>query len=586
MAKRVCCLLFLAACSSPPGGTDGGPDGGAAPDMLGDAALPPSQAYCPTGANTTSAAGADVTLDIDVGLGPLQQAFGGAAAMQVPAPLAVSEYVYGINQYPENNYFIHYNKTKFGLMRWGGDSYSDWNWTNNADNVGADNGFTNTNQFMPFSYGNDPTDPAYPGNAHDTNMCGAIVDGSDSVPVAQTRGMATLVSVSLQDWVAANANDQTVTYAPSADFVANKPAQAAGGGTVYQDAFVQYMQAHYAAQPIFYSLDNEPNYWKGTHPEVFGTNDLSFDELVNRNATFAAAIKAVAPSAMVFGPVVAGIDGMTSLDDYGNLATTNPYAMSGTDAIEYYLAGMSARSTTAGMRLLDVLDLHYYNDTKDKTGTAKSATDCAQGPRDFWDGAYSTVDTTYDDYITGWKPRALVPRMQAKINANYPGTKMAFSEYNNGCEGEAAGGVAEADTLGVFGQYGVFAATAWPLKNAMPGNNWLIGAFGAYRNYDGNGAVVGALTTASSSSDISKASIYGFVSPGTTGVQVVAINKTTAALAAEIRLSNACAVTSATPYQLTQANSAMMSAGSAITVAGNAFRYTLPPMSVTTFALQ
>jgi hypothetical protein len=577
--RQVWLFAFVVGCSGSSG--DQGHDAGTSPDATG---LPPG-AYCATGANSTSAGGAELTLDLDVGTGPLQQVFQGAP-IQVVSPLPIADTIYGINQYPEDNYFLNYPHTQWGLMRWGGDSYSAYNWMTNAENNGADNGYESTNQFLPYAYGSVPTDPSYHGQPHDTNQAGAFVDGNDSIPAAQTRHVASLATVSLQAYVPANANDQAVTYAPSADFIANRAAQASGGGQVYQDAFVKFVKANYDAAPVFYSLDNEPNYWHSTHPEVFGTNDLAFDDLVTRGATFATAVKTAVPSALVFGPVVAGLDGMTSLDDYGNLASTNPYAASGTDAIEYYLAHMATASTAAGMRLLDVLDLHYYNDTVDKTGTKKTGAQCAQGPRDYWDATYSTPDTSYDDYITGWKPRVLIPRMLAKIAANDPGTGLSFSEYNNGCEHEIGGGVAEADLLGVFGQYGVFAATAWPLQTVGVGTNWLIGAFDAFRNYDGAGAIVGSLAIGATTPDAGKVSVYGFVHPGKVGIEVVAINKTAAAITTEIRLSNACVVTTATPYQLTSANAAMVAAGQPIAITGNALAYTLPAMSVTTLVLR
>ncbi|HEY1554223.1 MAG TPA: glycoside hydrolase family 44 protein [Kofleriaceae bacterium] len=546
MRWAICVLLV--AC----GGGHGTASGDAPADPDGSEQ---TGAYCPTGTNTTSTGGAQITLDVDL-------------AQLTP----VSDYIYGINNYPEANYSLNYPNTQFGMMRWGGDSYSAWNWATNATNGGRDNGFTNTDQFMPFAYGSDPADPAYHDNPHDPNVGGAVVDGSDALHA----GLPGLVTVSVQDYVAANANDQTVAYAPSADFTSNSPSQAGAQVTFFQ-----------AVGAAFYELDNEPNYWSGTHPEVFGTNDLSFDELVARDTTYAAAIKVAAPSALVFGPVVAGVDGMTSLDDYGDLAATNPYAATGVDAISYYLAHVATASRQAGTRLVDVLDLHYYNDTKDKAGTPKTDEECAQGPRDFWDPSYSTVDTSYDDYITGWKPRRLIPRMTDEIAASYAGTRLAFTEYNNGCEQSIGGGVAEADTLGVFGQYGVFAATAWPLQPVTPGTSWLVGAFGAYRNYDGNGATVGSLATTSVSSDIATASVYGFAAPnGVPTVQIVAINRTAAPVTAEIRLSNACALTSAQPYQLTSGSAAMVSAGGPIAITDNAFAYTLPALSVTTFALR
>jgi hypothetical protein len=553
------------------------------PDSAAPADAAMTGAFCPTGANTTSPGAATVTFDVDVGAGPTQQGFAGPAITNA-SPLVVSDYVYGINQYPENNYLMNYPEVNFGLLRYGGDGYSAWNWTNNADNGGNDNGFTNTDQFEPYAYGNVPTDPTYPGDAHDTHPGGAIVDGIDSVPNAQQHGIAALVTISVQDYVAATATEQKAQNAPSADFVTNKPAQAAGGGQVYQDGLVQLMSA-YSAAPIFYSLDNEPNYWKSTHPEIAGTADLAFDDLVARDAAYAAAVKAAAPSALVFGPVVAGPDGMTSLDDYGDLASTNPYVTNHTDATDYYLAAMSKRSSMAGMRLVDVLDVHYYNDSIGKAGTAKGAADCEQGPRDFWDPSYLTPDTAYDDFITGWKPRVLLPRLQSEINGGFPGTRLAVTEYNNGCELQIAGGVAQADTLGIFGQYGVFAATAWPLQTAAPGMNWLVAAFEAYRDYDGHGATVGSLALGAVTSDPVSTSIYAFAHPSGARVELVAINKTDAPIPAAIRLSNACAVATATVSQLTSASAAMVPAGT-VTITDNALAYTLPPNSVTTFEVR
>ena len=67
-------------------------------------------------------------------------------------------------------------------------------------------------------------------------------------------------------------------------------------------------------------------------------------------------------------------------------------------------------------------------------------------------------------------------------------------------------------------------------------------------------------------------------------MQIVAINRTAAPLAVEIRLSNACTLTGGTAYQLTSA-SAALAPGGTVQIAGNAFAYTLPASSVTTFAL-
>ena len=54
--------------------------------------------------------------------------------------------------------------------------------------------------------------------------------------------------------------------------------------------------------------------------------------------------------------------------------------------------------------------------------------------------------------------------MNSKIAANYPGTKLSFSEYDYGGGGDISGGIAQADVLGIFGAQGVFAATQWALE--------------------------------------------------------------------------------------------------------------------------
>ena len=110
MRGSLALAVLLGACSHSHGTTGSSPD---APTTTG--------AVCQTGSNTTSAGSAQITLDVDVSLGPLQQQFTGAPVQQ-PAPITVSDYIYGINQYPENNYFLNYPSIHFGLMRWGGDS--------------------------------------------------------------------------------------------------------------------------------------------------------------------------------------------------------------------------------------------------------------------------------------------------------------------------------------------------------------------------------------------------------------------------------------------------------------------------------
>jgi len=112
------------------------------------------------------------------------------------------------------------------------------------------------------------------------------------------------------------------------------------------------------------------------------------------------------------------------------------------------------------------------------------------------------------------------------------------------------GGVAQADLLGVFGREGVFAAR---VADAFPTTaNFLVAAFDLFRNYDGNGAVVGDSGAYwPTASNYKTTSVYAFAhSDVTAGIEVVAINKNTSAQSVTISACGAPVLTSATLYQL------------------------------------
>lgn len=103
-------------------------------------------------------------------------------------------------------------------------------------------------------------------------------------------------------------------------------------------------------------------------------------------------------------------------------------------------------------------------------------------------------DLTYVDESwigdAGWRGGfvQMIPRMRDWVNSNYPGTKLAISEYNWGAMQYMNGALAQAD-VGIFGREGVDLATLWihwndPLTLTSPATF----AFRMYRNYDGNGA--------------------------------------------------------------------------------------------------
>jgi hypothetical protein len=580
----------------------------------------------PDGAPSVVDGAVPVMFTIDVAGGP------GRQRNAPPQPAPVSPYIYGINALDGTGHSsgLTQQKTRWGLVRKGGNSMTAWNWTNNYQNLGDQECYWQGQ--------------AIGGAA----IAGAVTGDADPISAVQAEGAALVATVSIVDHVAAAFTNDTLTgnlcpamatcmqvAAPSdgvnvknldfasvdptsTAFVPNAPAKpgayctcapsgCAGGcsmstSPVYQDEFVAFMRANYGgsgAPPIFFDLDNEPNYWGGTHPEVWpvmGTvpcesSTVTYDDIVSRDETYAAAVKKAWPTAKVLGPVVSQ-DGIVFAHSYAN----DPHAS--VEFVDYYLAQMASASAEAGTPLLDALDVHYYNE-----GTSDPS-QCVQNPRMFWDSQYTDITPAAVDAIdfgwagvnayfdSAWYPRAVVPRLMNKIATAYPsgGPGLSFSEYNSGCEKSIAGGIAEADDLGIFGREGVFAAAAMPLSS--PADNYLVAAFDLYRNYDGNGAVVGDTAVRAVSTDIKHSSVYAFAhSDKASQFEIVAINKSTQASPSSFAIANAPSLTTATAYVLASGHAGVVPAiGTPATVQCNTgscmVSYTMPPMSATTIALR
>ncbi|MEI8634380.1 glycoside hydrolase family 44 protein [Vibrio sp. PP-XX7] len=107
------------------------------------------------------------------------------------------------------------------------------------------------------------------------------------------------------------------------------------------------------AQKFAYSLDNEPSLWSHTHsrihPQMVGAKELVEIARLNWPRRLRMSIRVL----QIFGPALFGFSAHVSLlgpDDWKNYS--NQYHW----YVDYYLDQMKTASTTAGKRLLDVLD--------------------------------------------------------------------------------------------------------------------------------------------------------------------------------------------------------------------------------------
>ena len=126
--------------------------------------------------------------------------------------------------------------------------------------------------------------------------------------------------------------------------------------------------------------------------------------------------------------------------------------------LDFFLAAMKKLEAKHHQRLVHALDVHWYpeargakriteNDVSPRTVEAR-----VQAPRSLWDPSY--VEKSWIAAKLRGKPIRLIPWLQEKIAARYPGTKLAMTEYNFGAGDHVSGGLAQADALGVFGREG------------------------------------------------------------------------------------------------------------------------------------
>ena len=503
---------------------------------------------------------------------------------------AISPYIYGINFYSG----VTGAPPQLTFDRAGGNRWTAYNWETNASNAGSD-----------YLYENDDylSSSAVPAEAVRSFIAGD-----------QSNGLASLMTVQLQGLVAGDENGPvSVTNPPdltrfkqvvdqkstvsSAPFTINPSTTNAD---VFMDEFVWALDQKFSGMgifganpthPTFVSLDNEPELWNSTHLEVQGPNPVSSDDYIAKTITMTEALKNQFPDMVIFGPVHYGFQGIYNWQ--GELGATPNGANWFPDK---YLTALSAASATYGKPLVDVYDFHWYAEEYDANGnrsidlTGTTLTDAqvqliVQSPRNLWDSTF-TDSTNSNPWIyqeLGNTPINLLGRLQAKINAEFPGMKISLTEYENGGWNHIAGTIAQADNLGIFGSQGVFAANFWPPNGTY---SYALGGFRAFRDFDGAGANFGDTSLQATSSNVQNVMVYASSDSATPGrFVVVAINRSTSSQVTAI--SGLALSGTAELYQM-MATSAQgqnpvepVSIGT-MTVSGATLTITLPALSVTT----
>lgn len=400
----------------------------------------------------------------------------------------ISPYVYGVN-YPDSaidQWLKDWDEyhTGIALAREGGNRFTAYNWETNASNAGNDYFFENDD---------------YLGVSNEAGL--TVKKFLDHV---QPTGAAALLTVPTLGYVAAdkdNNRDGGKDVNNSKDYIhtrfirsfAKKP----GGhfqyppdttdGAVYQDEFVHWVEkAKSSESPVWFSLDNEPDFWHNTHLRIDPVAP-TYADIISNNIEYATAIKDVAPKALVFGPANYGWCGFRAFQGASDA--------NGRIFVDAYLDAMRESESKYHRRILDVYDFHWYPEATgdgvritmtgapDKPGTPTAR---IQAPRSLWDSTY--VEQSWITKSNNFAPIRLLPDMNERVQRHYPKTKLSISEYDFGGRMTISGALAEADALGIFGRFGLFAACHWGLRHS---DSAAMAGFQAFTNFDRNGSRFG-----------------------------------------------------------------------------------------------
>ncbi len=500
----------------------------------------------------------------------------------------ISPYIYGLQDLEYSPGPSHFPKPT--IIRSGGDTWTTYNWENNASNAGyrGGNSSKGIDTLLGLPDSDEPADAV-----------------TRRITTAHNLGAAALITISINDYVAADKNGTVTEIATNTStrwfqnkatknsFLSMSPDKS--DKFVYQDEFVNFIQQTFKdtlaqGKKIFYTLDNEPGLWNDTH-KLLHPAKTTYAEMAERTKRFGTMIKKLAPQSLVFGLVAYGFRELINLQDAPD-ATGDTY-------VDFYLDTAKKLEASEGKRIIDVLDLHWYPDItvngkplidsgslepSQSANPSKAEIEArVQAPRSLWDPTYIENSFITMDYYNGSTPIRLIPWLKEKIAAHYPGTKLAISEYNYGDGVHISDGIAQADVLGIFGREEVFAANLLRLIDPLKvPDSYTIGAFEMYLDYDGKGSTVGDLSLMVKNPDVARLSVYAMKSTKDQNVlYIVAINKTDTEIPLNVTLRDG-RYKMATPYRLTSA-SVKPKATDSISITGNILSDRLPPLSVTTF---
>ena len=211
----------------------------------------------------------------------------------------------------------------------------------------------------------------------------------------------------------------------------------------------------------YWDMDNEPEIWSGTHDDVMPTQ-CTAEEFMQKYFKVAKAARAKYPDIKLVGPVPA--------NEWQWYNYSGGSKINGTSYcwLEYFIKRIADEEKATGIRLLDVIDIHYY------PGSTDAAT-CLQFHRVFFDRSYvypeangvhsitGGWDTSINkEYVLGRCADWLTKYMGANHGVTFGVTETGMASTNANVQA-----LWYASTMGEFMKNGVEIFTPWSWNTGM-----------------------------------------------------------------------------------------------------------------------
>ncbi|MFH0758440.1 MAG: glycoside hydrolase family 44 protein [Bacteroidota bacterium] len=212
----------------------------------------------------------------------------------------------------------------------------------------------------------------------------------------------------------------------------------------------------------YWNMDNEPEIWSGTHDDVM-KEQIAAEEFMQLYFNVAKAARAKYPGIKLVGPVPANEWQWYRYGSDGISYNGKKYCW-----LEYFILRIAEEETASGVKLLDVLDIHYYPGSSD-------AQQLVQYHRVFFDRDYvypeangvKTVNGGWNnsinkEYIFGRCSDWLTKYMGADHGVTFGVSETGLNSGNANVQASFY-----ASTMGEFMKNGVEIFTPWSWKPGM-----------------------------------------------------------------------------------------------------------------------